>query len=72
MALKSRMGLDETHIGLHSNEHASEWNLNPGIWMKFKLDDWGSLTKNLVYPIIFFWFKKIDDFYFKTFRALWF
>jgi hypothetical protein len=53
MALNSRMGLDETHTGLHSNDHASKWNLNLGIWMKFKLDDWGSLSKNLVHPINF-------------------
>jgi hypothetical protein len=59
MALNSRRGLDEAHIGLHSNDHASKWNLNLGIWMKFKLDDWGSLTKNLVHPIIFFGLRKL-------------
>lgn len=65
MALKSRMGLDETHIGLHSNDHASKWKLNLGFWMKFKLDDWGSLTKNLVHPIIFFGLRKLMIFIFK-------
>jgi hypothetical protein len=44
---------------VYPNVHASKWNLNLGIWMKFKLDDWGSLTKNLVHPILFFGLRKL-------------